>query len=496
MTESLYTESDLPGSAPSGEDLDDGDFNPGFDFNRIDLAMLGNPLVLRAAAMVALSVLVIFWPERSNRVLSVLVGLGLIAGFATSGLAAVKARPRHWGLFGTAGLGIATGLFLVLVSDQSEVVLARILGAALVILAARDLYTDWNKESETWDRNWSAARTFAGICAGGLLLVFPSQVFSALVTVVAIASIAVSALVLTILLDRERQVSAEYHQAGTLLVAWLLERPKTLEDRQALYRKIIFDGSQTGKRIVRFFTLMTFASVIASMGVITDSTAVVIGAMLIAPLMTPLMGMALSLVMGWPRRLARSALVAFGGIAVAIGIGLVLGLTVPTVIDVSTNSQILSRATPTVLDLITAVAAGAAGAYGLSRPDVSDSLPGVAIAISLVPPLTAVGISFSQGEWDAGNGALLLFGTNMLAILTVGALTFVFTGVAPVERLAENQQRVCSAGPGEDTELFSLGGTSAVLFRVRAPGARRCELPDPAVAVEQLCVDPLAFGGA
>ena len=211
------------------------------------------------------------------------------------------------------------------------------------------------------------------------------------------------------------------------------------------------------RRIVRFATLMSFASVIASMGVLADSTAVVIGAMLIAPLMTPLMGMAISLVMGWPRRLARSALIAAGGISLAIVIGLVLGAIAPLVVDTATNSQITSRSTPTVVDLITAIAAGAAGAYGLSRPDVSDSLPGVAIAISLVPPLTTVGIAYSQTDWASGNGALILFATNMLAILVVGGLTFVITGVTPVARIAENQHRI-------RTWLGALGIASALVI--------------------------------
>ena len=457
MTESLYQDGDL-NEPVTQTDLSDGSFDPGFDFDRVDPTMLRHPLVVRALAVIAVSVLVLLWPERTDNVLSNLVGLGMVAVFATSGWAALRAKPRPWLQFATALAGVAVGVFLIVAADRSEVFLSRLLGWALVIVVARDLYGEWNSEVPTADRRWSAARSFAIIGVALLLILFPSQMFSALLTTMAIAAIAVSALLLTILLDRNRDAPATDNSSASRLVSnWLFERPKTLEDRRALYRKIIFDGSHTGKRVTRFFTLMTFASVIASMGVITDSTAVVIGAMLIAPLMTPLMGMALSLVMGWPRRLGRSALIAFGGIGVAIGIGLLLGLTAPTVIDVGTNSQILSRATPTVLDLITAVAAGAAGAYGLSRPDVSDSLPGVAIAISLVPPLTAVGISYSQGEWAAGNGALLLFATNMLAILIIGALTFVFTGVAPIERLADNQQRVRTA-------VGAVAGVAAIVL--------------------------------
>ena len=190
---------------------------------------------------------------------------------------------------------------------------------------------------------------------------------------------------------------------------------------------------------------MALASVIASMGVITDSTAVVIGAMLIAPLMTPLMAVAISVVMGWPRRLTRSVSIAVGGVLLTILMGVLLGSIAPATIDPATNAQIIARSTPTILDLIIAVAAGAAGAYGLSRPDVSDALPGVAIAISLVPPLSVVGIAWSQGAWGDGGGALLLFVTNALAIIVIGGLTFVLTGVTPLRRVAEHQRRVRTA---------------------------------------------------
>jgi uncharacterized hydrophobic protein (TIGR00271 family) len=167
--------------------------------------------------------------------------------------------------------------------------------------------------------------------------------------------------------------------------------------------------------------------------------------MLIAPLMTPLMGMAISLVMGWPVRVARSTIIAVAGITLAIAIGVAVGLISPTAVDTATNSQILARTSPTILDLGIALAAGAAGAYGLSRPDVSDSLPGVAIAISLVPPLTVVGLTLSQGSFSQSSGALLLFLTNMIAILLMGGVVFVVTGVTPIQRLADNQHRVRTA---------------------------------------------------
>ena len=95
----------------------------------------------------------------------------------------------------------------------------------------------------------------------------------------------------------------------------------------------------------------------------------------------------------------------------------------------STNSQITGRVTPRLLDLVVALAAGTAGAFAMSRDDVADSLPGVAVSIALVPPLCVVGISLSAGEWDHTWGALLLFLTNLLSILLAGGAIFALLGL-------------------------------------------------------------------
>ena len=140
----------------------------------------------------------------------------------------------------------------------------------------------------------------------------------------------------------------------------------------------------------------------------------------------------------------------------AITIGFVIGLADFTLVDTTVNTQIVSRSNPTIVDLITAIAAGAAGSYALSRPDVSNSLPGVAIAIALVPPLTVIGISYSQGDWESGNGALLLFLTNALAILVVGGVMFLLLGVAPLAQATANQYRVRTA-------IAAIAGASALI---------------------------------
>ena len=423
-------------------ELDDLDEQAGFDLGPLDLRLLQNPVVVRALAGMTVATLILAWPQRTDRILARLIGLAILAIAITAGWAALRARPRRpvHAVFALAGL--AVGGVLIATPDQPETILARLVGLAVVVTAGRDLAL---ARLGGPTRTWIITRSLAMVGAGALLLAFPTEVFSFATTMAALGWIALSLLVIVVSLDPRTEGVTDYAEATQLVGSWLDQRPKSVDDRQALYDKILYEGPVTGRRIVRFFTLMGFASVIASMGVVTDSTAVVIGAMLIAPLMTPLMGMAISLVMGWPNRLGRSTLVAVGGVGFAITIGLLIGLLIPSVVDTATNSQITARASPTTLDLVTAIAAGAAGAYGLSRPDVSDSLPGVAIAISLVPPLSVVGIAYSQGDWSSGNGALLLFMTNAFAILMMGGVTFIVTGVTPLRRLAENQHRVRSS---------------------------------------------------
>lgn len=427
------------------DEFEDLEEEAGPDLARLDLRQLRHPVVIRAVGGIVLASAVLLWPQRTDRILARLVGLALIVFASTSIWSAIRTRANRSLVVPLGVAGLAIGAYLVASPDRSEQALGRLIGLLLVAVAVREVVHVLRSPIGPGGRAWPIARAAAIGGGGAVLLLFPVEVLSATTSIAAIGWIAVSVLVVMIALDGSISGVANYSDMSGLVAFWLADRPKSVDDRQALYGKVLYDGPNTAKRVIRFFTLMTFAAVIASMGVITDSTAVVIGAMLIAPLMTPLMGMAMSLVMGWPKRLARSALIAVCGIALAITIGVLLGLIAPTTIDVATNSQIIARSSPTILDLITAIAAGAAGAYGLSRPDVSDSLPGVAIAISLVPPLTVVGIAYSQGAWVDGHGALLLFVTNMLAILIMGGITFIVTGVTPLARAADQQHRVRTA---------------------------------------------------
>ena len=204
----------------------------------------------------------------------------------------------------------------------------------------------------------------------------------------------------------------------------------TNDDIPRIETALFYDGPDQRKNLERFATLMFFATAIATYGVIADSTATVIGAMLIAPLMTPILAIATGIVTGQMPRAGRAFLTVLGGVAIAVGLSLILGWTYRSgVISVTTNTQIISRTSPRLVDLWAALFAGAAGAFAISRKDVADTLPGAAIAIALVPPLAVVGVALSQGAWSDAWGAMLLFMTNFFAILLAGGSILALIGL-------------------------------------------------------------------
>lgn len=228
-----------------------------------------------------------------------------------------------------------------------------------------------------------------------------------------------------------------------LLAGWIGSNALQTEEHQLeVFRQVFYDGRNSRRRWIHYLLLMAFASVIATAGILSDSTAVVIGAMLIAPLITPMMGMALGLTMGWESKLLRATGLVATGVGIAVGMGVLVPLLLTSAINVETNTQITSRASPTLVDLVIAIAAGAAGAYALARPDISASLPGVAIAIALVPPLCVLGVTLEAGEIELAAGVALLFATNLLAIIITGGFVFLMTGVASLQRLNDGQHRL------------------------------------------------------
>jgi uncharacterized hydrophobic protein (TIGR00271 family) len=192
---------------------------------------------------------------------------------------------------------------------------------------------------------------------------------------------------------------------------------------------VFFDGPEAPAKLSRFWILLPLAGIIASAGVVADSTATVIGAMIVAPLMTPIQGTMLSVVIGDRANLARSLVLVVTGAAATVAIGFLVGLSVVNDVVAETNSQVAGRVAPRLIDLLAALATGVVGSIALARRDISETLPGVAIAISLVPPLTVVGLTLESREPDQAMGALLLFVTNVVAIMATGTVVMAMYGV-------------------------------------------------------------------
>jgi uncharacterized hydrophobic protein (TIGR00271 family) len=186
--------------------------------------------------------------------------------------------------------------------------------------------------------------------------------------------------------------------------------------------RLFFEGEERSRKLSAYWTLLVLSAAIASAGVVADSTATVIGAMIVAPLMTPILGVVLAVTLGDRGNLATSIGLAVGGAAAVVAVGYGLGVLVEVPVDASTSSQVEGRVSPRLIDLVAAMATGAVGAFAIVRSDVSDALPGVAIAISLVPPLAVVGLVLESGKEGEARGALLLFLTNVSAILLTGVL--------------------------------------------------------------------------
>ena len=226
--------------------------------------------------------------------------------------------------------------------------------------------------------------------------------------------------------------------------SWLRWWPRAVlapQERQRILAGLYPEAGRAGRWWFRFTVMLALSVIIAALGLSLDSDAVIIGAMLIAPLMTPIIGTAAALVMGWPRRLGQAALAVLAGSAGAVGISFALTSVLPAGSQVLTPA-VLSRTSPDLRDLAVALAAGAAGAYATAREDVSAALPGVAVAVALVPPLAAAGFTLAIGREDLASGAALLFAANLVAIVLVGSVVLVACGFVPSGRLEAASGRI------------------------------------------------------
>jgi uncharacterized hydrophobic protein (TIGR00271 family) len=198
----------------------------------------------------------------------------------------------------------------------------------------------------------------------------------------------------------------------------------TLErgDRKDLVERIAV-GATGG---IDFIMMMLLASTLASLGLLEGSTAVVIGAMLVAPLMGPLVAAGLALTQG-NLRMFREAIAVCGlGIVIGLGAALFFGAVNP---GFEPSMEIEARGDPDVLDLIIALASGMVAAYAMGRPNLAGTIAGVAIAAALLPPLAVIGIGLTNDRMFVAGNAAILFATNLVAIILGASMVFRLLGL-------------------------------------------------------------------
>ena len=205
---------------------------------------------------------------------------------------------------------------------------------------------------------------------------------------------------------------------------WIKEKPTPLASvNRTLWRLSVPSFN--------FHFMLGLSTIISTLGLLANSVAIIIGAMIIAPLMGPIVGMAFSVAMGNRKLLRRSSLTLLKGVILTI---VVSWLTASAIGLETVESEVLSRTNPTLIDFGIAMAAGMAGAFTQTRRSIADAIPGVAIAVALVPPLSVIGIGLALKEQEIAVGSSLLFLTNLICIIFFGSLVFLFQSYGNIDR--------------------------------------------------------------
>ncbi|MEU1972786.1 TIGR00341 family protein [Microbacterium sp. NPDC019599] len=213
-------------------------------------------------------------------------------------------------------------------------------------------------------------------------------------------------------------------------IAQTLIPPSQRQSVAELTDAVDLDRGEVVRKRTGFLIMLVLAALVAVAGVLTDSTATVIGAMIIAPLATPIQGIGLGLVIGSRSIVGRSIVWVVLGTVIVVLLGAAFAAFIGDAGRLADNSQISGRTSPNLMDLVAALATGIAGAFAMCRRDLSAVLPGVAIAISLVPPLAVVGVCAGVGEWGQAFGAFMLFLSNVFALVIAGAFVYTAAGYA------------------------------------------------------------------
>jgi uncharacterized hydrophobic protein (TIGR00271 family) len=304
------------------------------------------------------------------------------------------------------------------------------------VLVAVGLASLWPAVRHRASRSENVVGTLVSFALAALVLLFPARSLRAVTAVIGLLLFGVGFALVAMTLSGRIEKDDRPRQAFAL---WIRERQYSPTKRRELVDTLYFVGDDASARLTRFTTLLLLAAMIATFGVAADSVAVVVGAMLISPITAPILGISAGILLGLRRRTLLALPTLLGAGVGVVALAALIGAIIPS-FALERSNLVSTFASPTLIDLAVALAAGAAGCFATARRYVSNSLPGVAVSLTLVPALATAGLLLQTGVFAFAIGALLTFVTN--AVVLAAAAAFALTGFAPLRRIEESGQSV------------------------------------------------------
>lgn len=408
-----------------------------------------NPATIKGTILIAAGLMILAFPDATVTIVRVSIGIALIGvGVCDLWFHVVRGRTRHRVRDAIEGL-LAIGAGLVFIAYPSEtlhivaVMAAVYLGTAgVVVLVSVVLHRDDPA------RVVNALRGTALVVFAVVLVTVPRTIVSSIVVAFAVALVVVGSIALAYGIRHQgRNTTADIDRSSVSEIVrdWILLQDVGDSRRGDIDDGLYFEQPDRLNKLVVWWVMLLLSVMISTFGILADSTAVVIGAMIIAPLMTPIMGVAAATATGRHSRILSSLIWIAAGVSAAIGVALIIGAWAPILVPLDENTQVLARVNPNIIDMGIAFAAGAAGAFAVVHLRISSSIAGVAIAVALVPPLGVVGLTLRAGMYSDSWGSFLLFLTNLVAITLAAVVVFFLTGFAPIKKIKAGTRQVKAA---------------------------------------------------
>jgi uncharacterized hydrophobic protein (TIGR00271 family) len=203
------------------------------------------------------------------------------------------------------------------------------------------------------------------------------------------------------------------------------------------HKRVIDQVNENAKGDLDFFVLTIFAAIIISLGLIINNGAVIIGGMLMAPFVWPILALAMAMIRGSLRTLEQSIVTIVKSAVLILISSYLLGLISPFH---QFGTELFSRTQPTIVELFIALASGFVAAFVIGYPGLGSFIAGVVIASAVVPPLCVTGLLLAEKDLNGAAGSLLLFTANLIAMILSAVLYFALAKFKPVAT-EEGQER-------------------------------------------------------